>query len=97
MDDIGRFIEEHCDVEPGVWSASGALYERYHDWAMSNGELPLLTQKALATRLKKKGFEVKKSSGKRGWCGLRLKRSWVRAIEASSASILPALPSGTKS
>lgn len=98
MDVVGRFLDECCILNPSHFTPNVDLYGAYRDWALENGEVPVLTQKALAPRLKKKGLSNnKKNKGQRGWWGLGLKTSgiigqWDR--QASNTSTRPALPVG---
>ena len=100
MDDIARFIEDRCEIDASAWVPSRKLFDSYAGWAQSNGEIPILTMKALTSRLKKKGFKDKKQQGQRGWFGLQVRprspaEQWQR--QGSNPSSVPALPSGRTS
>jgi putative DNA primase/helicase len=93
MDVVGRFIEDRCVVDAGAWVVTSELFASYLSWALLNGELPPLTQKAMALRLRKKGFEPKKLKGGRGWTGLRVRPSFPADLwsQVSDVSTRPAL------
>lgn len=75
MDDVGAFLEECCEVNPGSGDyrvRPGELLKAYQAWAIERGETPM-TQKILAARMGSKGFESKKANGERTYRGVRLK------------------------
>jgi putative DNA primase/helicase len=70
-DVIGEFLSETCDEVPNGEIASSALYALYTQWCEDNGERAI-TQKALAMRLKDRGFVTDKDKrSNRVWRGMR--------------------------
>ncbi len=66
-DILAGFLSEHCSIEPSAKVGSTELVEAYRKWSGTN-----ISQKALAPRLRERGFErIKTRSGVR-WRGLRL-------------------------
>lgn len=72
-DDIGRFLAEECEVEPGARVSKKALYVAYKQWANENGMPHPLAAKTLGARLDKKGFGETKSNGVEYRLGIRLR------------------------
>jgi putative DNA primase/helicase len=96
MDVVGAFIDEVCEVGAGLEIRSADLFSAYAKWAISNGELPILTSNALGRRLPKKGFRRGKVHGMRSWKGLALRETiqgflaWeVAAMDLPRRSALP--------
>lgn len=72
-DDIGRFIDDECKVDPGARVTKKALYVAYKQWAAENGVQHPLSAKTFGARLDKKGFGEAKSNGVEYRLGLRLR------------------------
>lgn len=53
-DDIGRFVEEDCDLDPVGSIRSSELYGVYSNWCRRNGQRPL-SQKNFSARMKERG------------------------------------------
>jgi putative DNA primase/helicase len=97
MNVIGRFIEDRCVLDPKAHTRTSDLYAAYYEWAITNGELPVLSMKKLAPRYKKLGLESGKNKGFRGWWGVALKEgaTWtLRGGHPANPSNRPALPPG---
>jgi P4 family phage/plasmid primase-like protien len=69
---LGRFIEDHCDVEKGAEAKSGELYQTYRAACLSSGEFIHSTTDFYSS-LEKAGFEKRKRNTGRMIIGLRLK------------------------
>lgn len=79
QDVVGRFIAEHCDIDPSSKEGSTVLYEKF------NKEYPEaeMSQSSFGSRLASKGFknktadgkEVRTTDGKKGWKGLKLREA----------------------
>ncbi len=63
-------------------TSSGDLYANYKAWSLDNGLRPA-SAVALGRRLSERGYSVRRSSGKRLWCGLMLTDS--RHVDYTSA------------
>ena len=72
-DDIGRFLDEECEVDPGARVTKKALYHAYKAWADENGVQHPLSAKTLGARLEKKGIGEVKSTGTEYRLGIRLR------------------------
>ncbi|MEO5577281.1 MAG: phage/plasmid primase, P4 family [Gaiellaceae bacterium] len=72
MDDVGRFLEDRCELADGLTTTSVALFTAYNHWASGNGE-QALTQNAFSRRLSERGLVHKRfTGGTRGWSGIGL-------------------------
>lgn len=58
-DDIQRFIDDICDLDPIYSENSMTLYHAYKDWAFANGEKNPMTNNAFGRKLSKR-FEKKR-------------------------------------
>lgn len=75
-DILADFLEEKCEVGDGRWNGSTDLYRTYQGWCGENGIFgpKVLTQTALATELKERGFlNDEDARGRRIWWGLAVK------------------------
>ena len=73
-DIVGQWIASRCVFEPGnsqISAQSSVLYKDYKAWAEDNGH-PMLTQKALSTRLTERGLESTRKTAGMIWLGIRL-------------------------
>ncbi len=69
-DHVGSFLEDRCEVRPGLQVQSSLLYGVYKGWCAENGEHPL-TQRNLAMRLAERpGIVSGRVMRGRGWDGL---------------------------
>jgi len=67
MDNIGRFIEECCEVGEYFRTPSSELYEAYKAWAEDVG-VDVLNLQNFGRRLKELGFDAQRDkTGKRKW------------------------------
>ncbi|OPZ08656.1 MAG: hypothetical protein BWZ08_00994 [candidate division BRC1 bacterium ADurb.BinA292] len=74
MDSLSGFFDDCCRFHPSAWVTVKGLREAYEAWAKENGEKQqyLLSTRAFAERLKKRGCEPQKIGGKRCWTGIEL-------------------------
>jgi putative DNA primase/helicase len=77
MDEVGKFIEEHCELGDFI-TAAGELYQKYQEMSGDHRT----NQHSFGARLRMKGFlnhdpatgkEYRTNKGLRGWKGLRLR------------------------
>ncbi|MCS7001034.1 MAG: phage/plasmid primase, P4 family [Candidatus Kapabacteria bacterium] len=54
-DQIGRWLEDRCQIHPDIFVPSAVAYSDYHDWCDANGERPLSIT-AWGERLTRRGF-----------------------------------------
>lgn len=71
MDTLERFIRECCIVREDAEIASSDLYAAYKKWAVEN-QVQALSQRALAPRLRERGFKQARNAKKRIWKGIDL-------------------------
>jgi putative DNA primase/helicase len=62
MDNIGRFIEECCEVGEGFRTPSSELYEAYKAWAEDVG-VEVLSSQSFGRRLTELNFPTKRDTG----------------------------------
>jgi putative DNA primase/helicase len=72
MDVIARFLTEDCVIDPERRVATGLLYDQYKAWCDLADESPI-SQRALATALKDRGFKPGRNNRERFWEGLGLR------------------------
>jgi putative DNA primase/helicase len=95
MDVIAHFIEDCCDVGLGYTVTSAHLYERYSEWARTNGHLPVLTGTMFGRRLTtKKRYAKTKVNGQRGWRGLKIRPVGWGGTGSPTSPAVPALTAG---
>ncbi len=70
-DSLGRFLKERCLLMAGCHVGSTDLFQAYEKWCQAEREDPG-TPKSLATALKAKGYESRRSNGIR-WQGIGLR------------------------
>jgi len=74
MDNIGRFIEECCEVGEYFRTPSSELYEAYKAWAEDVG-VEVLSSQSFGRRLTELGFEAQRNTtGQKKWMrqGIRI-------------------------
>ncbi len=71
MDAIGGFLADCCLLRDGLRTKASDLHTRYEYWSAANGEKPL-SAKAVASRLKERGFKQHRTGNARWWLGLGL-------------------------
>lgn len=71
-DILGEFLSVHTKPAGGHRLLKSALFERYTQWAQDDGQKYLLTKIRLTSRLKERGIQSQRSSGKDYWIGLDL-------------------------
>ena len=74
MDVIGAFLQDECEVGPGLKASFTELYSRYETWCEEGGERAE-TRRRFNARLKERGgFEARRSGpgGANEWHGLQL-------------------------
>jgi putative DNA primase/helicase len=72
QDMFSLWIEERCDVGPGLWELPAALFRDWSLFAKANGEAPG-TSVTFATKLEKNGFRKRRSNGVRSYLGLKVR------------------------
>jgi P4 family phage/plasmid primase-like protien len=83
-DQAAQFVEDCCELEAGISTASGELFKAYIAWAESNGIRHKLAHKTLTQRLDRLGYKPlrKGAGGTRVISGLYLKSSCTSAAYA---------------
>ena len=71
QDITGTWLSECTSSNANGETSSGDLYANYKAWSLDNGLRPA-SAVALGRRLSERGYMVRKSHGKRLWCGLAL-------------------------
>lgn len=73
MDILAAFLEDRCLVQRSEKVGAKELFESYKGWCEGSGERPM-TQRALGTRLKERGFESRRAGTHGGyvWFGIGL-------------------------
>lgn len=71
-DAFAAWLEECCDVDPDNWETSAALFGSWRTWAEKAGEA-VGSNKRFGQTLETRGFLARRTSGARGYNGLRLK------------------------
>ncbi len=71
-DTLQQWIDDHCDLRNGEWSASSALFVDWRRYAEDAGE-QAGTMKAFSQRLATYGLTPVRKSERRGFSGIRLK------------------------
>lgn len=70
---IGQWLEERCIIDAACQARSTDLYADYLEWCAANGITKALSQKALAGKLRDKGFDRTENRwGQALWLGLEL-------------------------
>jgi putative DNA primase/helicase len=72
-DTLADFIAEEIERVPNARTAPGELFARYQAWAARNGMRYPLTQRALAKRMKERGFKLDRTREARFWADVELK------------------------
>ena len=73
-DHVQVWVEEDCDVGPGMQAAVADLYEAYKEWAGEAGIQRRVTRATLGKRLKALGYEPQRTGNERFYSGIQLKR-----------------------
>ncbi len=73
QDLFGQWIADRCEKAPGKFEQTTPLYNDWSEYARTAGDDPG-SQKSMSGRLKRAGFQYKKSNGIRAYYGLSLKR-----------------------
>jgi putative DNA primase/helicase len=73
MDQLGRFIEEHC-VTGGQFRVSAeSLYDDYRQWATDGGDRSPLTSTTFGVKMPDRGFAKGRNKNGRFYVGLKLR------------------------
>ncbi len=70
MDQVARFIEDCCKVGEGYECTGSAMYDKYINWCIAEGENYKMTNHKLARDLKEKGFVNKRDMNGKKWIGI---------------------------
>ena len=73
MDQLGKFIEEHCVVGDGFRTPAAALYSAYKQWAADGGDRSVLTATAFGMKLTDRGFGKVRSARGAAYVGIGLR------------------------
>jgi putative DNA primase/helicase len=71
-DTVQAWIDDCCESRTGAWSASAILYASWQRYAEASGEVAC-SQKRFAAWLEAKGFHPHRTTGARGFNGIRLR------------------------
>lgn len=71
-----QFVAEECIVDPAVEMAAGVLYDRFAEWARSNGHIPKNSNR-LAEDWRHMGFVRVTKKGRSYWKGVQLRGSEI--------------------
>jgi putative DNA primase/helicase len=76
-DEVAQFLADTCGVDETYRVSSTSLYEAYIAWASSNGIRNPLSQKALAPRIRERGFDRSETHHPHRvwWMGLGLRHA----------------------
>lgn len=72
-DHVQVWVEEDCDVGPGMQAAVADLYEAYKEWAGEAGIQRRVTRATLGKRLKTLGYEPQRTGNGRFYTGIQPK------------------------
>lgn len=67
MDVLGEFLSERCVLNPPAKVSAQGIYQAYCNWAETNGERKLISQRAFGQILTERGLERRKSTGGFYW------------------------------
>jgi len=81
-DAVGRWIEECCVIERGIWTAARALFASWQSWCARSGE-PEGSQRRFAQQLGARGYERSRTGLSRGFSGIGLQRNSVTHVTDS--------------
>lgn len=70
MDQVARFIEDCCKVGEEYECTGSAMYDKYINWCIAEGENYKMTNHKLARDLKEKGFVNKRDMNGKKWIGI---------------------------
>jgi P4 family phage/plasmid primase-like protien len=59
---FATFLEDCCDVGTDLMAPAGQLYSVYQEWAQTNGEKVILSNRLFGDQLSKRGYEVVKKT-----------------------------------
>jgi putative DNA primase/helicase len=90
-DFLSEFLDAYCSTEdPQAWVSSSDLGAAFGNWFKRSGGKYVPSPKAIAERLKQRGF-VSKKRGIAGWCGLDLTKeakAWLELTPEGRVSKL---------
>ena len=72
-DHVQVWVEEDCDVGPGMQATVADLYEAYKEWADEAGIQRRVTRATLGKRLKALGYEPQRTGDERFYTGIQPK------------------------
>lgn len=72
MDQVGRFLEDKCEISEENECAGSELYQAYCDWCFNEGESYKMSNNKFARDLKEKGFVNKKTNRGKKWLGVKV-------------------------
>jgi putative DNA primase/helicase len=79
-DAIGRWLEDGCISDEGLWTSGASLFLDYRAWCDRGGEKPA-SPKRLTQALEGRGFVQKRTSSARGFSGIGLRRGMTHVTD----------------
>jgi len=73
QDTFGAFLDEYCDIKPGLTAPQKNLYWKYEVWAEDNGISYPLSKPGVAKKLRERGFTDMRTNAGYLWMGIGLK------------------------
>ena len=74
MDLIAQWLDEVCDVGPGLTTSGSGAYASFHNWCKQNGSQPF-SNRRFSQKLVERGFAPTRSNKARGWSGFTCRQS----------------------
>ena len=75
VDQLGRFVEEHCVVDKNLQVSASELYSGYKRWAEESGERDVLSGTAFGKKMPQRGFQKKETNRGNSYLGLALRQT----------------------
>lgn len=90
---LSEFLDQRCDVGPGISSAAADLWREYRDWCEVNGERPA-TRTVFSQKLQSRGFQKVRFGKERTWIwtGIALRRTRQDVVFQKSVTEQPSPP-----
>jgi putative DNA primase/helicase len=73
QDTLGAFIDDRCELSPGLWAPSSIIYNAYTQWARSNGEYAL-PRRRFTDQLAFRGLNSVKRGGEMAVQGIAVRQ-----------------------
>lgn len=75
-DQVGRFLDECCLLDPDFQQPAGELYKTYRRWCEESGEHSVLSAGRLKQRLSFKGIGQRETKAGNLYTGVKVKECW---------------------